>query len=83
MIIKSQGNPEVLGQLSGSIFTAGGVTSRTPGEPSSKLVQRIGYLKKLEETTDDLNVKRFAEKQIKSTEREMAEELGRDEARET
>jgi hypothetical protein len=79
LIIKSEGDPKVLGTLSGAIFGSGGVTSRTPGETSPKLLQRMEYLKKLKETSDDIKVKRFAEKEIKNAQAEIQSEHERDE----
>ena len=49
------------------------------GETSSKMLRRMEYLKKLKETSDDIKVKRFAEKEIKNTEAEIQGERERDE----
>ena len=46
------------------------------------MLRRIEYLEKLKETSDDIKVKRFAEKEIRNTqaliqsERERDEEIG-------
>lgn len=79
LIIKSEGDPKILNGLSGAIFSSGGATTRTPGETSPKLLQRMEYLKKLKETSDDIKVKRFAEKEIKNTQAQMQDERERDE----
>jgi hypothetical protein len=79
LIIKSDGDPEILGDLSSAIFSSLGTTTRTRGQPSPKLVKRIEYLTILRDTTDHLKVKRFAEKQIKYTNAEIRQELERDE----
>ncbi len=79
LIIKSDGDPEILGDLSSAIFASLGATTRTHGQPSQKLVKRIEYLTKLRDTTDNIKIKRFAEKQIKYTNAEIRQELERDE----
>jgi hypothetical protein len=79
IIIKSEGNPKILGRLSGAIFSSGGASSRTPGETSPKMLRRIEYLEKLKETSDDIKVKRFAEKEIKNTQTQIQDERERDE----
>lgn len=79
IIIKSEGDPKILGRLTSAIFSSGGATSRIPGETSPKLLRRMEYLKKLKETSDDIKVKRFSEKEIKNTQAEIQGERERDE----
>jgi hypothetical protein len=79
LIIESDGDPEILGDLSTAIYSSLGTTTRTRGQPSQKLVKRIEYLTMLRDITDNFKVKRFAEKQIKYTNEEMRQELERDE----
>ena len=79
LIIKSDGDPEILGDLSSAIFSSLGATTRTRGQPSQKLVKRIEYLTKLRDATDNIKIKRFAERQIKYTNAEIRQELDRDE----
>lgn len=79
LIIKSGGDPKILGELSSSIYTSAGGTSRALGQPSPKLIQRIDYLTKLKDTCDNVKVKRFADKQIEYANKQIQAELERDE----
>jgi hypothetical protein len=79
LIIKSDGDSRILGDLTTAIFSSLGSTTRTRGQPSPKLVKRIEYLTKLRDVTDNIKVKRFAEKQIKYTNAEISRELEGDE----
>ena len=79
LIIQSDGDPKVIGRLSIAIFASGGSTSRTAGQTSPKLLRRIEFLQKLKETSDDPRVKRFAEREIKSTKAQIQGERERDE----
>ena len=79
LIIKSDGDPEILGDLSTAIYSSSGVKTRSHGQASPKLVQRIDFLTKLRDTTDSIKVKRFAERQINYTKAEIDQELEWDE----
>ncbi len=79
LIIKSDGDPDIIGELSTAIRSSLGTTTRTRGQPSPKLIKRIEYLTKLHDTTDNIKVRRFAERQIKYTNAEIRQELERDE----
>lgn len=79
LIVKSGGDSDVSDKVSSAIFTSEGATSRTRGQPSPRLLKRIEYLKKLRDTSDNIKVKRFAEKEIKSAEGQIEWELERDE----
>jgi hypothetical protein len=79
IIIKSDGDAEVLRELSTTIFSSSGTISRTPGCPAPVHVRRIEYLKKLRDLSDNVKVRRFADRQIETTEAEIRRDLERDE----
>ena len=78
LIIKADGDPDILGRLGSAIYSAGGPTSRTIGQPSNKVSNRMKYLKSIE-THENIQIKRFVQKQIKATEELIKDELEHDE----
>ena len=77
ILIKSEGNPHVQDNI--TIAICSGAHSRTHGEPSSQLEKRIADLKALRERTQSSIVSQFADRLIESTEREIQEQLQKDE----
>ena len=77
ILIKSEGNPHVQDDI--TIAICAGVHSRTHGEPSPQLEKRIADLKTLRERTQSSIVSQFADRLIESTEREIQEQLEKDE----
>ena len=77
ILIKSEGNPHVQDDI--TIAICAGLHSRTHGEPSPQLEKRIADLKTLRERTQSSIVSQFADRLIESTEREIQEQLEKDE----
>ena len=77
MLIKSEGNPHVQDNI--TIAICSGAHSRTHGEPSPRLEKRIADLKALRERTQSSIVSQFADRLIERTEREIQEQLQKDE----
>lgn len=77
ILIKSESNPHVQDNI--TIAICSGAHSRTHGEPSPQLEKRIADLKALRERTQSSIVSQFADRLIESTEREIQEQLQRDE----
>ena len=77
ILIKSEGNPHVQDNI--TIAICAGVYSRTHGEPSPQLEKRIADLKTLRERTQSSIVSQFTDRLIESTEREIQEQLEKDE----
>lgn len=77
ILIKSEGNPHVQDNI--TIAICAGVHSRTHGEPAPQLEKRIADLKVLRQRTQSLVVSEFASHLIKSTEREIQQQLQEDE----
>ena len=77
ILIKSEGNPHVQDNI--IIAICAGVYSRTHGELSPQLEKRIADLKALRQRTESSVVSQFANHLIKSTEREIREQLQADE----
>lgn len=77
ILIKSKDNPHVQDNI--TIAICSGAHSRTHGEPSPQLEKRIADIKALRERTQSSIVSQFADRLIESTEREIQEQLQKDE----
>ncbi|MDE0086149.1 MAG: hypothetical protein OXU23_10585 [Candidatus Poribacteria bacterium] len=77
VIINSEGNKEVQDSITAAIFSR--VHSRSIGEPTPLLVQRIKDLKALQDRTQSQIVVHYAENLIKWTEQDIEKQLQEDE----